>query len=142
MLRRRGDGSQLAALRGAVGQSWGALGGRHRSSAIGAAGIAIPPIFLWVIVKVVESEHVRRVAVHVFSRARSANGARQTQKASEPRLRVPVLVERFLPRAGNERKRPKRHKRTEIIAAAPGAREVPRLDLLEDPFLRTWAFHE
>ena len=91
---------------------------------------------------IVAVEPIRRVAVHVFPRARSANGARQTQKASDPRLRVPVLVERFLPRAGNERKRPKRHKRTEIIAAAPGAREVPRLDLLEGPFLRTWAFHE
>ena len=91
---------------------------------------------------IVAVEPIRRVAVHVSPRVRSANGARQTQKASDPRLRVPVLVERFLPRAGNERKRPKRHKRTEIIAAAPGAREVPRLDLLEGPFLRTWAFHE
>ena len=143
MLRRRGDGSKLAALRGAVGQSGG---GARECGAIGAAGIAIPPIFLWVTSLicpfVVQSEHVRRVAVHVFPRARSGNGNRQTQNASEPRLRVPVLVERFLPRAGNERKRPKRHKRTEIIAAAPGAREVPRLDLLEGPFLRTWAFHE
>ena len=89
----------------------------------------------------VEPKPIRRVAVHVFSRARSANGARQTQKASEPRLRVPVLVERFLPRAGNERKRPKLHEQT-ATAAAPFAREVPRLDLLEGPFLRTWAFHE
>ena len=91
---------------------------------------------------IVAVEPIRRVAVHVSPRVRSANGARQTQKASDPRLRVPVLVERFLPRAGNERKRPKRHKRTEIIAAAPGAREVPRLDLLEGPFLRTWTFYE
>ena len=30
-------------------------------------------------------------------------------------------------------------KRTET-AAAPGAREVPRLDLLEGPLLRAWAF--
>ena len=51
-------------------------------------------------------EPIRRLAVRVDPRARFGNGARQTQKASEPRLRVPVLVERFLPSAGNERKRP------------------------------------
>ena len=89
----------------------------------------------------VQSEPIRRVAVHVDPRARLANGARQTQKTTDSILRVPVLVERLPPSAANG------PKQTTIIpyqrnaaAAAPMAREVPRLDLVEGPFLRRPAF--
>ena len=88
---------------------------------------------------VVLSETIRRVTVHVYPRARSGNRARQTQTISESRLRVPVIVERLLCSAGNERKRPKLHEQT-ATAAAPIAREVPRLDLVKGPFLRRPAF--
>ena len=86
-------------------------------------------------------EPIRRVAVHVFPRARFGNAARQTQATTESLLRVLVLVERPLRSAENGRKRPKRHERN-AKAAAPFAREIPRLDLLEGPFLRIWAFFE
>ena len=84
-------------------------------------------------------EPIRRLAVRVDPRARFGNGARQTQATRESRLRVLVLVERLLPSAVKARKRPQRHERT-TKAAAPFAREVPRLDLLEGPFLRGPAF--
>ncbi len=85
------------------------------------------------------SEPIRRVAVHVFPRARVADGNRQTQKTTESLLLVLVLVERLLRSAQNAKKRPSRHTRN-ASAAAPFAREVPRLDLLEGPFLRRPAF--
>ena len=103
--------------------------------AAGAAGVAMPVD----IAAVVLSETIRRVAVHVYPRARSGIRARQTQTISESRLLVPVLVERLLCSAGNERKRPKLHEQI-ATAATPFAREVPRLDLVKGPFLRTWAF--
>ena len=93
---------------------------------------------------VAQSEPIRRVAVHVYPRARrGVNGARQRQSQTKTvsRLRVLVLVERLLPSAENERKQPKRHERT-AIAAAPFSREVPRLDLVKGPLLRTWALTE
>ena len=86
-------------------------------------------------------EPIRRVAVHVFPRARFGNAARQTQATTESLLLVLVLVERLLRSALNVRKRPKRHERP-ALAAAPFAREVPRIDLLEGPFLRIWASFE
>ena len=84
---------------------------------------------------------IRRVAVHVLPRARFGNGARQTQKTTESLLLVLVLVERLLRSAENLRKRPARHEWI-ATAAAPFAREIPRLDLLEGPFLRIWASFE
>ena len=106
------------------------------------ATVAVPRIVA--IPRAIVVEAIRRVAVHVYPRARRGfNGARQrqSQTTTESLLIVLVLVERRLPRAGNERKRPKRHERN-ATAAAPVAREVPRIDLLEGPFLRTWAFFE
>ena len=85
--------------------------------------------------RILDSEPIRRVAVHVYPRARSANGARQTQNKTATRLLVLVLVERRLRSAEKGRKRPKRHDRP-ALAAAPVAREVPRLDLVEGPFRR------
>ena len=93
---------------------------------------------------IVAVEPIRRVAVDVSPRARSGfSGARQrqTQQTTEPRLVVLVLIERLLPSAANGRKRPSRRHR-KAKTAAPIAREVPRLDLLEGPFLRIWAFYE
>ena len=86
-------------------------------------------------------EPICRVAVHVFPRARFGNAARQTQATTESLLRVLVLVERLLRSAENGRKRPTRHKRN-AKAAPPFSREVPRIDLLEGPFLRIWASFE
>ena len=100
----------------------------------GAAGVAIP-----VGIEAVLNESIRRVAVHVYPRARSGNRARQTQPTTETRLLVPVLVERLLRSAENGRTWPIQHNRN-ATAAAPFAREVPRLDLLEGPFLRVWEF--
>ena len=103
--------------------------------AAGAAGVAMPVD----IAAVVLSETIRRVAVHVYPRARSGIRARQTQTTTNFRHLVPVLVERLLCSAGNERKRPKLHEQI-ATAATPFAREVPRLDLVKGPCLRTWAF--
>ena len=86
-------------------------------------------------------EPIRRVAVRVLPRVRrGSNGAKQKRRVRRTiatLLLVLVLVERPLRSAVKARKR-----KTERIApaAAPFAREVPRLDLLEGPFLRTWAF--
>ena len=103
-------------------------------AAAGGAGVAIP-----VGIEAVLSERISRVAGHVFPRARFGNGARQTQATRESRLRVLVLVERLPPSAANGPKRPiQRHRKAET--AAPFAREVPRIDLLEGPFLRGPAF--
>ena len=109
--------------------------------AAGAAGVAIPvdDVFTTTIVAAVEP--IRREAVHVYPRACSGNGDRQTQKTTESLLLVLVLVERLLRSAENVRKRPKRHERF-AMAAAPFAREVPRIDLLEGPCLRGRAFFE
>ena len=103
--------------------------------AAGAAGAAMPVDTTAVVL----SETIRRVAVHVYPRARSGIRARQTQTTTNFRHLVPVLVERLLCSAGNERKRPKLHEQT-ATAAAPFAREVPRLDLVKGPFLRRPAF--
>ena len=91
-------------------------------------------------------EPIRRVAVHVFPRARFGFNGNQGQTQSQQttkvsRLLVPVLVERLLRSAENGQKRPKRHSR-KAITAAPGAREVLGVDFLEGPFLRVWAFFE
>ena len=88
-------------------------------------------------------EPIRRVAVRVLPRVRrGSNGAKQKRRVRRTiatLLLVLVLVERPLRSAVKARKR-----KTERIApaAAPFAREVPRLDLLEAPFLRAWAFFE
>ena len=88
-------------------------------------------------------EPIRRVAVHVLPRVRcGSNGAKQKRRVRRTiatLLLVLVLVERPLRSAVKARKR-----KTERIApaAAPFAREVPRLDLLEGPFLRARAFFE
>ena len=103
--------------------------------AAGAAGAAMPVDTTAVVL----SETIRRVAVHVYPRARSGIRARQTQTTTNFRHLVPVLVERLLCSAGNERKRSKLHEQT-ATAAAPFAREVPRLDLVKGPFLRRPAF--
>ena len=97
------------------------------------------PVGIGAIAITVAVEPIRRVAVDVSPRARSGNGNRQTQKTTATRLLVLVLVERRLRSAENVRKRPTRHERT-AKAAPPFAREVPRIDLLEGPFLRAWAF--
>ena len=115
------------------------------SGAIDAAGIAIP-IGIWPPIRIHKmsehvSEHVRRVAVHVFPRARCGNTLRHTQTTTESRLLVLVLVYHLLLCAVKARKWRKRHERN-ASAAAPFAREVPRLDLVEAPFLRAWAFFE
>ena len=88
----------------------------------------------------VQSEPIRREAVHLLPRARCGlNGARQTQKTTDSRLLVPVLVERLLRSAEEMRQRAKRHHRR-ATAAVPVAREVPRIDLLEGQFPRVGAF--
>ena len=87
----------------------------------------------------VQSEPIRRVAVDVFPRARIADGNRQTQNTPESTLRVLVLVERLLRSAENGPNRHNQRKRN-ANAAEPLAREVPRIDLLEGPFLRRLAF--
>ena len=91
----------------------------------------------------VRIEPIRRVAVHVFPRARFGNGARQTQvmkqATSESRLLVLVLVERLFRGAQNGRKRPERHEWT-ATAAAPTSIQVTCINLLEGPLLRTCFF--
>ena len=107
--------------------------------AAGAAGVAMPVG----ITVVVLSEPIRRVAVHVYPRARFATGnqrqAQSQQRTTAARLLVLVLIERRLRSAIQACKRPSRHERT-ATAAAPVAREVPRLDLVKGPFLRGPAF--
>ena len=99
---------------------------------------------LSITVLVSSEEAIRRVAVDVSPRVHFGNGTRQTQPTTGSILRVLVLVERPLRSAAT--KGPKgpwkrwRHQKWTTPAAAPFAREVPRLDLLEAPFLRTWAF--
>ena len=99
---------------------------------------------LSITVLVSSEEAIRRVAVDVSPRVHFGNGTRQTQPTTGSILRVLVLVERPLRSAAT--KGPKgpwkrwRHQKWTKPAAAPFAREVPRLDLLEAPFLRTWAF--
>ena len=106
-----------------------------------AGGIVVVPRIV-AIPRAIVVEAIRRVAVHVYPRARRGfNGARQrqSQTTTVSRLLVPVLVERRLLSPTKLRKRPTRHKRS-ALAAAPFAREIPRLDLVEGPFLRTRAF--
>ena len=62
----------------------------------GAAGVAIPLDIDIIITSAFFIEPIRRVAVHVVPRARFGNGDRQTQKTTESRLRILVLVERLL----------------------------------------------
>ena len=89
-------------------------------------------------------EHIRRVAVHVSPRVRFCfvrTEERQTQNTTATRLLALVLVERPLrSQATQGPKRGIKNGTRKKTAAAPFAREVPRLDLLEAPFLRTWAF--
>ena len=96
-----------------------------------AAGVAIP-VGYWLTVEIVAVEPIRRVAVHVFPRAARFGNGDQTTAAT--RLLVPVLVKRLL------RSVTAIHNRRHPSAAAPFAREVPRIDLLEGPCLRVWAF--
>ena len=106
-----------------------------------AGGIVVVPRIV-AIPRAIVVEAIRRVAVHVYPRARRGfNGARQrqSQTTTVSRLLVPVLVERRLLSPTKLRKRPTRHKRN-ALAAAPFAREIPRLDLVEGLFLRTRAF--
>ena len=93
------------------------------------------PVGYWLTVEIVAVEPIRRLAVHVFPRAaRFGNGdtRQHTANTTATRLRVLVLVERLLRSAVPPTMYPK--------TGAPFAREVPRLDLLEGPFLRAWAF--
>ena len=97
------------------------------------------PVGYWLTLPIVAVERIRRVAVHVFPRVRGGfHEARQTQSTTESTLVVLVLVERRLRSAANARKQ--RHRN--VSAAEPIAREVPRIDLLEGPFLRIWAFYK
>ena len=96
-----------------------------------AAGVAIP-VGYWLTVEIVAVEPIRRVAVHVFPRAARFGNGDQTTAAT--RLLVPVLVKRLLRSVTEETLCP--------ITAAPFSREVPRIDLLEGPFLRIWAFYK
>ena len=100
------------------------------------------PFSIHAIPRAIDVEAIRRVAVHVFPRARrGVNYARQRQSQTtiESRLLVLVLVERLLLCAEKGRKRPKVRTRT-ATAAAPFAHEVPRVDLVKGPFLRRPAF--
>ena len=96
-----------------------------------------------IVVEITAGEPIRRVAVHVYPRARFATGnqrqAQSQQRTTAARLLVLVLIERRLRSAIQACKRPSRHERT-ATAAAPVAREVPRLDLVKGPFLRRLAF--
>ena len=100
---------------------------------------AVTVLGLALSITVSSEEAIRRVAVDVSPRVHFGNGTRQTQPTTGSILRVLVLVERLPPSAANGRKRPsQRHRKAKT--AGPFAREVPRIDLLEGPFLRAWAF--
>ena len=93
-------------------------------------------------------EPICRVVVHVDPPARSYvwvwNQRGKTKgktMRTAARLTVPVLVHRFLRSVQTVRHWPKRQERT-ATAKAPFAFKVPRLDLLEGPFRRVWAFRE
>ena len=90
------------------------------------------PVGYWLTVEIVAVEPIRRLAVHVFPRAARFGNGDQTTAAT--RLLVPVLVKRLLRSVTEETLCP--------ITAAPFSREVPRIDLLEGPFLRIWASFE
>ena len=84
-------------------------------------------------------ERVRRVAVHVSSRERFRNWARQARRADHDRpsrLLVLVLVECLLRSASNPYKGQRRVEHPHVCAGEPGARDVLRLDLMELPPLR------
>ena len=88
-----------------------------------AGGIVVVPRIV-AIPRAIVVEAIRRVAVHVYPRARRGfNGARQrqSQTTTVSRLLVPVLVERRLLSPTKMRKRPTRHERN-ALAAAPFAR--------------------
>merc|ERR1712159_976923 len=83
------------------------------------------------IIAAVQSEPIRRVAVDVYPRVRcGVNGnqrqAQSQQKTTAARLLVLVLVERPPRSVEKGRKRPMQRKRI-ATAAAPSAREVPRI---------------
>ena len=81
-------------------------------------------------------EHVRRVAVHVSSRARFGNWAGQGEKTTTtaPLLLVLVLVECLLRSASNLYQGEVGNPHARV--GEPGARDVLRLDLMELPPLR------
>ena len=106
----------------------------------------------WIAVKAIYKEGeilvlvkpIRRIAaaavIVVSPRVRfRRDGPWGKQTTSEARLLVPVLVECFLCCPSKARKRHAAKKR-KASAAAPFAREVPCVDLLEDLFLRVWEF--
>ena len=113
----------------------------------GAAGVVAKPMDI--MRTVVASESIRRVAVHVFPRARFGSILiyRQTTKRTiliswqtttrtAGRGLVLVLVKRLL-RIATEP-----HTAHRATAAAPLPGEVLRLDLAEGPFLCIWAFSD